>query len=260
VRIVDITYTPVKGLGLLHPAQVELTPSGAANDRRFFLADKRLQMVNGKRYGQLVQVKPDFDPLEGRLSLRFPTGDVVSDVVEAGEAVQTSFFGRIRPGRLVRGPWNAALSAWVGEELRLVDSADASVGVDRGVAGGVSLGSLASLDRLAEALQVETVDAGRFRMLFWVDELAAHAEDDLVDQTVALGEAVVQFRGHVGRCLVTAQNPATGRPDLDTLGGLKTYRDPAQTTAPLALGVWGAVSSSGRVRLGDTVEVRAAAA
>src|SRR4051794_25846264 len=55
MRIVEITYTPVKGLGLLHPAQVDLTATGAANDRRFFLADKRLQMVNGKRYGQLVQ-------------------------------------------------------------------------------------------------------------------------------------------------------------------------------------------------------------
>jgi hypothetical protein len=47
-------------------------------------------------------------------------------------------------------------------------------------------------------------------------------------------------------------------PDLDTLGGLSSYRDPAATTAPLALGVWGEVVSGGRVRLGDLVQVRSA--
>jgi hypothetical protein len=57
---------------------------------------------------------------------------------------------------------------------------------------------------------------------------------------------------------VTTQNPATGLPDLDTLGGLRAYRDPAATTAPLALGVWGEVVSSGRVRMGDLVQVPSA--
>ena len=61
------------------------------------------------------------------------------------------------------------------------------------------------------------------------------------------------FHGHVGRCVVTSQNPSTGVPDLDTLGGLKSYRNPAETTAPLALGVWGEVVKPGRVRLGDSV-------
>ena len=90
-------------------------------------------------------------------------------------------------------------------------------------------------------------------MLFWVDGLAPHAEDAWVGSQAVLGDAVVQVRGHVGRCVVTAQNPATGLPDLDTLGGLSSYRDPAAITAPLALGVWGEVVSGGRVRLGDLV-------
>ena len=90
-------------------------------------------------------------------------------------------------------------------------------------------------------------------MLFWVDELGPHAEDAWVGHQVALGEAVVEFRGHVGRCVVTSQNPATGVSDLDTLGGLQAYRDPRDTTAALALGVWGEVVRGGRVRLGDVV-------
>jgi uncharacterized protein YcbX len=256
VRIVEIAYSPVKGLGLLYPPEVELTALGVASNRRFFLVDERRQMVNGKRLGKLVQVKPELDDATNRLTLRFPDGGVVSDLVQLGEAVETSFLGRPRPGQLVVGPWGAALSEWAGQPLRLVAPAAGLVGVDRGVAGGVSLASLASLERLAQALGVDTIDRSRFRMLFWVDGLGPHAEDDWVGSQVGLGEAVVQFRGHVGRCAVTTQNPATGVPDLDTLGGLQAYRDPQATTAPLALGVWGEVVRGGRVRLGDSVEVR----
>ena len=96
-------------------------------------------------------------------------------------------------------------------------------------------------------------------MLFWVDGLEPHAEDAWVGSEVVLGAAVVQVRGHVGRCVVTSQNTRTGVSDLDTLGGLRSYRDPAATTAPLALGVWGEVVRGGRVRLGDPVQVGAPA-
>ncbi len=254
VRIVEIAYTPVKGLGLLYPPQVELTSSGVASNRRFFLADDRLQMVNGKRLGELVRVKPDWDEANNRLTLCFPAGNLVSGVVELGATVETTFLGRPRPGRLVNGPWSEALSVWAGQPLRLATLATGLAGVDRGVAGGVSLASLASLDRLAQALGVAAVDRSRFRMLFWVDGLGPHAEDAWVGRQVALGDAVVQLGGHVGRCVVTSQNPETGRRDLDTLGGLETYRD-ASTTERLALGVWGDVIRSGRVRLGDPVEL-----
>ncbi len=256
MRIVEIAYSPVKGLGLLYPSEVELTPPGVPSNRRFFLVDERLQMVNGKRIGKLVQVKPELDEAENRLTLRFADGGLVSGVVELGEWVETSFLGRPRPGRLVNGPWSAALSEWAGQPLRLVAPAAGLVGVDRGVRGGVSLAALASVERLAQVLGVHTIDRSRFRMLFWVDGLGPHAEDAWVGSQVALGDAVVQFGGHVGRCLVTSQNPQTGMADLDTLGGLKAYRDPAATTAPLALGVWGQVVSGGRVRLGDLVQVR----
>ena len=257
VRIVEIAYSPVKGLGLLYPSEVELTALGVSTNRRFFLVDDHLQMVNGKRMGNLVQVRPELDEVEKRLTLHFPEGGRVSDVVDLGQEVVTSFLGRPRAGRLVNGPWNAALSEWAGQPLRLVAPAPGLVGVDRGVAGGVSVASIASIERLAEqlGLAVDVLDRARFRMLFWVNGLGPHEEDDWVGGQVGLGEAVVQFRGHVGRCLVTSQNPHTGLSDLDTLGALKAYRDPALTTSPLALGVWGQVVTPGRVRLGDTVQV-----
>ncbi len=257
VRIVEIAYTPVKGLGLLYPSEVELTKPGLAGNRRFFLIDEHQQMVNGKRLGKLALVKPELNQGENRLTLRFPDGGEVSDVVEIGKEVATSFLGRPRPGRLVHGPWAAALSEWAGQSLRLATPAEGLVGVDRGVSGGVSVASLASVARLAEALSVEpeAVDRARFRMLFWVDGLVPHEEDAWVGKQVALGDALVEFRGNVGRCVVTSQNPQSGESDLDTLGALGSYRDPALTTSPLAFGVWGEVRHGGRVRVGDNVEV-----
>lgn len=256
MRTVEIAYTPVKGLGLLYRSEVELTERGVPSNRRFFLVDDHLQMVNGKRLGKLVLIKADFDEAENRLTLHFPEGGVVSGVVELGEPAETGFLGRSRPGLRVIGPWNAALSEWAGQALTLVAPAVGHVGVDRGMAGTVSIASLASVQRLAQELGVDMVDRARFRMLFWVDGLAAHVEDEWVGRQVELGEAVVNVRGHVGRCVVTTENPATGLPDLDTLGALKAYRDPARTTAPLALGVWGEVVRSGRVKLGDQVQVQ----
>jgi uncharacterized protein YcbX len=256
VRIIEIAYSPVKGLGLLYPSEVELTAQGLVSNRRFFLVDEHLQIVNGKRLGKLVQVKPELDAAGKQLTLRFPAGEAVGGTVEPGDRVESTFLGRPRPGHLVTGPWNAALSTWAGQSLRLATPVEGLVGVDRGVAGGVSVASSASVERLAQQLGVDSIDRSRFRMLFWVDGLAPHAEDAWVGSEVALGEAVVQFHGHVGRCVVTSQNTATGVSDLDTLGGLKAYRDPAATTAPLALGVWGEVVRAGRVTLGDAVQVR----
>jgi uncharacterized protein YcbX len=259
VRIVEIAYSPVKSLALLNPPEVDLSPTGLPANRRFYLMDEQHQMLNGKRLGGLVQVSPDFDPATNRLTLRFPDRSEISDTVRLADPVQTSFFGRLRPGRLVDGPWSAALSDFAGQPLRLVAAEEGQTGVDRGVAGGVTIASLASLQRLAQELHEESIDRRRFRMLFWIDAeegLAPHAEDAWVGCRVRLGEsAVVELRGHVGRCAVTTQNPRTGIPDLDTLAGLKAYRGEAETTAPLALGVFGEVVTPGRVRLGDRVSV-----
>jgi hypothetical protein len=210
-------------------------------------------MVNGKRLGMLVRVKAELDEASKRLTLRFPDGQAVSDTVTLGESVNTSFLGRIRPGQLVEGPWEAALSKWAGQDLRLVAPAEGLTGADRGVAGGVSLASVASLERLAEVLGVDSIERSRFRMLFWVDGTGPHAEDAWVGSQVQLGDALVQVHGHVGRCAVTTQNPSSGIPDLDTLAGLREYRDAVASTEPLPLGVWGEVVRGGRVQLGDPV-------
>jgi hypothetical protein len=92
-------------------------------------------------------------------------------------------------------------------------------------------------------------------MLLQVDGTAAHEEDDWLGRRVRVGEAVVQPRGHVGRCAVTQRDPETGLTDLLTLKLLAEYRRDLDTTEPLACGVYGVVLEPGTVRVGDAVEL-----
>ena len=70
-----------------------------------------------------------------------------------------------------------------------------------------------------------------------------------------IGGAVVRPLGNVGRCVVTTHDPATARPDFDTLGVLATYRRDIESTEPLPLGVAGCVVTPGLVRVGDPVSL-----
>jgi uncharacterized protein YcbX len=255
-RVVALTLTPVKGLRVLSREQVALGSGGVRENRRFFLIDEEERMVNGKRHGTLQAVVADYSDSERTLSLRFPDGTVVAGAVEPGRRVAARFYSSTIAATLVPGPWSQALSDHVGAPLSLVESVSDWGAVDRGREGAVSLVSSASVERLAAAAgATQPLDARRLRMLFEVDGVAAHEEDDWIDRPLAIGEAVVMALGHVGRCAVTKRDPDSGVTDLDTLGALASYRREADTTEPLGCGIHGRVLSAGTVRIGDAVEL-----
>jgi MOSC domain-containing protein len=249
-----ITIAPVKSLALVHRDEVEVEQFGVRENRRFYLIDDDGRMINGKVVGPLVRVVPNYDEAVGHLALRFPDGSLVEGVVRTGAHVTTDISRREVGGRIVEGPWAAALSDLAGRSLRLVRAERPGDGSDRGLRGGVSLVGTASLGVLADAAGVERLDGRRFRMLFGVDGVSPHAEDGWIDRRLRIGDAVVRLRGNVGRCAVTTQDPDTGVPDLDTLHVLGEYRGEVETTEPLPFGVWGEVLTPGHVRLGDAVE------
>jgi uncharacterized protein YcbX len=155
----------------------------------------------------------------------------------------------------VPGPWQDALSDYVGQPLTLLWSESGAVdrGSDRG--GWASLVSRGSVDHLGRQAGAEgPVDARRFRMLFEIDGVEAHEEDGWFGHQVAIGDAVIAPLGDVGRCAVTTKNPDTGETDLDTLGTLAAYR-PDGVVEPLPFGVYCDVVVPGRVRVGDPVRL-----
>jgi uncharacterized protein YcbX len=249
-RVVRISIAPVKSLGLVHPDGVELLPGGVQGDRRFWLVDADGRLFNNKRNGPLATIRPDWDERTRSLRLRFPDGTEVAGTVELGEPVAAELYGSPHPSRRVLGPWEEAISAFAGRPLTLLWSERHAT--DRGLGGGtVSRVSRGSLERLREEAGVDApVDGRRFRMLFELDGLGAHAEDDWIGSTVELGAAEIVVNGDVGRCVVTSHDPDRGVTDLDTLGTLARYRREGRSE-PLPFGVYGAVTRPGRVRVGD---------
>jgi uncharacterized protein len=252
--VTALAITPVKATRLHRVERVVLTPEGVRENRRFYVIDDRDRMVNSKVLGALQTVIADYSDADRTLRLSLPDGRLVEGEVELGDSITTRFFSQVDQGRLVHGPWSEALSEVCGQPLRLVEADGRGTAVDRGTDGAVSLISRASLARLAEVGGVESVDARRFRMLIEIDGVDAHAEDGWVDNgSVRIGEAVVAFAGHVGRCLITSRDPETGRVDLPTLDILGSYRGDLETTEPLPFGIWGRVVQPGAVALGDQV-------
>jgi len=224
VHVAWISIAPVKGLALQQRESVRLEPYGVRENRRFHLIGEDGRLLNGKQLAPLVRISSEWDEDSARLALGFPDGNVLEGHIELGDTVSTSFYGRRQvEGRLVVGPWSAALSEFVGQPLRLVQPNELGAGIDR-AGGGVSILSTASLDALGEAAGVsDPVDGRRFRMLFEVDGIAPHGEDDWAGRRVAIGDAIVRINGLVGRCAVTSQNPDTGVPDLSTLRVIRKY-------------------------------------
>jgi uncharacterized protein YcbX len=244
-----LSVTPVKGLTLQHSDEVRLDPCGVANNRRFYLVDAGGRLHSAPRMdGPRSLARPRYDAERDWLELTLPDGRVVAGDVALGAAVVTDFWGRPVPGRVVEGPWAAALST--DQPLRLVRADDPYAGCD---VHPLTLLSDASVAELARQAGVEAVDPDRFRMLIGLRGCRPHEEDGWNGREVAIGEAVVRALGPVPRCAAPRRNPATGERDLDTLGAIRAYRG-ARDGRYLDFGVYAEVLRPGRVRVGDPVK------
>lgn len=252
VTVTALATTPVKGMRLEAVDAIELGELGARGNRAFYLIDERGSMVNAKRLGALHTIVPSYDLDAGTLALRFPDGARVAGTVEYGDVLQTRFLSSQRAARELRGPWSAALSSYFDQPLRVVAP---EVGADRGRAGATSIISRASLRRLAEVAERDSVDARRFRMLIEIEGVSAHEEDGWIGRRIRVGEATLRMHGNIGRCLVTSRDAETGEIDLPTLDLLRDYRGELESSEPLPFGIYGEVVAGGDVRLGDPVEL-----
>jgi uncharacterized protein len=249
-RVVRISIAPVKSLGLVHPDVVMLDPGGVIGNRRFWLRDEQGALYAGKRDGTMMRIRPEWDEAARRLTLIFPDGNRVEGVVELRDPVEAELYRLPLACRQVIGPWQEAISRFVGRPLELLWADDGAV--DRTPGGGsVSLVSHASLERLRkEGRLTDEVDGRRFRMLFEIDGVTAHEEDTWIGRKVRIGDATVVFNGDIGRCVTTTRNPDTGVTDMPTLITLASYRRDGVTES-LPFGVYGSVLVPGPVRVGD---------
>lgn len=249
--VARFSIAPVRSCGLEHPAEIDITEFGVAEDRRFYLTDDANRLVDRSMVGKLVQIASHADHEGKRLRLEFPDGTVVDEEVRLGDPVETPIYGRTGVGHLVHGPWVEALSDFAGRTIRLV-RCDQPAGTRAG--NPTSIVSDGSLAELARQSGVDHVDGRRFRMLIDLVGAAPHEEDTWVGRRIAIGEAVLAVTLPDARCAITTQHPDTGTRDLDTLRTLIAYRG-LRDGKHADFGVLGDVVRPGRVRLGDEVHV-----
>jgi uncharacterized protein YcbX len=247
LRVGALAIAPVKGMRTVGVDALELRASGPVGDRAFHVREADGAIALTMRNPRLVQVVPTWNAAEGELALAFPDGRRVAAPVVRGAAVSTAFYdGRTVPGRIVDGPFAAALSEHLGSPLELVAH-------DEGVTGGddhpVTLMSDGSLAAVSAALDDAVVDPRRFRMTIAIEGAHAWEEDGWAGRDVAIGSATLRVAVPTERCVVTMRDPDDGHGDLPILRALAQLRGKRD----VAFGVWCDVAAPGVVRVGDAV-------
>jgi uncharacterized protein YcbX len=248
VTVSELATAPVKGMRLHGTSEIRLAKHGVTGDREFLVVGPDGTLLLTSRTPALVQVEAAWDRARDVLALHFPDGSVVQDTPEPGAFATTrNYDGREIPGWLVPGPLSAALSDFLGREVRLLRREPEQLGADD---QPVTLMSEASLQALAPELNGTAPDPRRFRMTITItgtDE--AWAEDGWGGQQVAIGEATLRVIAPVPRCVVTTRNPDSGATDARVLHALARLRGKNE----INFGVWCDIIRPGVIRVGDLV-------
>ncbi|HZD17612.1 MAG TPA: MOSC domain-containing protein [Actinomycetota bacterium] len=252
-RVARFNVTPVKSTLLHHPDEVHLATHGATGDRRFFLVDADGRRFSGAAKAPLLPIRASYDPGHERLELHLPDGRIVfGPATGDGEALTVDFYGRSVSAHVVGGGFAEAVSAFVGQPVRLVRPDREGEALDVRPVTLVSLESVAELAR--QGGREGALDAGRFRMTIEIEGAARpHEEDAWGGRHVRVGGATLLVETPVPRCVVTTLDPETAVRDFPTLHVIRRYRG-TLPTGKLPFGVYASVVQPGTVKLGDPVE------
>ncbi|MDT7581565.1 MAG: hypothetical protein QOK35_2829 [Pseudonocardiales bacterium] len=256
-RVSRLSVTAVKGLGVVHPDAVDLTPTGVAGDRTFYLVDAADALRSAFRTGAWLGHTAAYDASADSLSVTCPDGSRVAGEVRLGEPLVADFYRYKKvEGRVVEGPWAELFSSAAGEPVRLVRADADNGGLD---VRPVTLLGDASVAELARHAGLDDVDPRRFRMLVDISGTEPHAEDTWAGRRLRIGETVVRVEGPVKRCGAVNLDPDVGSADLPVLPVIMRYRGFGQTVLGrgVTFGVYAEVLRPGRIRVGDELELDA---
>ncbi|MET9023882.1 MOSC domain-containing protein [Actinopolymorpha sp. NPDC004070] len=259
--VARIGLTPVKGMAHEFLPELHLPASGLPGDRAFCFydvaADRVLRTVD---HDALLACHARWVP--PRLTITTPVGVAAGDADELGDRLVADYWGRPTELTVVRGPWSALVSRYLGKDVLLC-----RVGPPGGVVWGgpvsvVTTSSLAEVARRTgrdpggEDGRGDGEDGRRFRATFVVDtgEAPAFVEDEWTGRSLRLGDAVVRVRGPLERCALVDRRPEAGGRDAMVLRALAADR---RIDGQIVFGVHADVVRPGTVRLGAEVAVEA---
>lgn len=216
-RLVHICRHPIKGHGREMLASVRLSAGACLTwDRHWAVAHEAAQLApgwnpcmnfaRGAKAPELMAIDSSLEEATGTLTLRHPVGGEITFRPDAAEDL-TRFLdwldplipaGRARPARLV--------TAGRG----MTDSDFPSISI-------LNLASLADLSaRMGQDLSIH-----RWRGNLWLDGAPAWSEWGWIGRHLRIGQAVLEIRERITRCVATMVDPTTGKSDAPTLSALE---------------------------------------
>jgi uncharacterized protein YcbX len=236
VRVAELWRYPVKSLQGERLDEAGLGPAGIAGDRHYAIFDVATGFgLTARRAPELLHAAARLLP-GGAVAVTLPDGSVAAD--------------------------DAALSAWLGREVRLRRSEDvgrrryenpSDIETEAAPSWTVFEGSPAAFhDSAVVAVSLLSresaggADPRRFRANVLLD---GGGEDDLVGSTVRVGTALVDVRARIARCVMVGR-PQPGSIELDREVLRRIHRERGGRLA-----VGGPVLRPGAVRIGDALAV-----
>ncbi len=251
MRVLRTGLTPLKGSRHLDLPCVDLTLDGPVGDRDFCLVDReRAQVLRTVENASLLQARVVHEG--DRLSAELPSGTVAGTPVPTGESIKADYWGRTAALEVQDGPWADAFAAHLGR-------APGSLALGRAPSPGevvygasVSLVATASLADLSRRARADVPDV-QLRATFTIETDTPYVEDGWAGRRIALGDAEVEVRGTIPRCVVIDLDAQTGIRRTHALSALADYR---RSEGEVYFGVDAVVTRPGRVTVGDPVVAR----
>lgn len=195
----------------------------------------KIQFLMLARNERLAELDSRFDDPTNVLTIRKDGQTVASGDLEtaAGRAAIERYFAENFQPELTGPP-------------KLLSGRDHSFSdVARKVVSIINLGSLRALEGMLGA----TVHPLRFRANLYVQGWPAWSELDLVDQTLAIGQARLKVVKRIKRCPATNVDPVTAKRDLDIPPTLSRH------LGHMDCGIYAEVIADGEIGVGDQVAV-----
>lgn len=184
--VAQLYTTATKGFALREVEHIQVTASGIAGNREFFLVDVDERLYSVPKDPIFLDYWTTYDPLSN--TFRVGQRTIVhaeAEVRPIGPLRPFQFDERTVMGRWTPGPWDAWFSELAGRNLRLVRCAEPGAGGD---VHPVTIVSSASIRTLGHEVDGQPVDGRRFRLNMTL-ELGPdpYREDSWADRVLVVG-------------------------------------------------------------------------
>jgi uncharacterized protein YcbX len=250
-RIAEIYRYPVKGLSPERLARAELKPG------QTLLADRRYAIENGPSGFDPAEpkwlAKPHFlmlmrDGWLAGLRTHYDDASRVLTIRRNGEVAAEGNLATADGRRAIENMFATAYAGQIKGPLRVLESPGHSFSdVARKVVSIINLGSVRAIENIVAA----PVHPLRFRANLYVEGWPAWHEFDLLDRTLAVGDARLKVVKRIVRCAAVNVDPDTAERDLAIPPALQRSLGHADC------GIYAEVITGGTIGAGDAIAAEA---